>query len=201
MLDTQYSGKPEIVHPPGSFQSAYGYSECPYTTCSGRSPETPAAVPPSQGQQQMAQRISHTERGTFRREFALSECVHGVWYASRFPLSKSTRAQLGEVRRVYRVNGRQGVLSPVYVLLARNADGIAKIGYSGDPESRAAQLRAAGPYDWRVCVYYGFGGVILENRMHSALAAKRVVGEIFEGALDDIVGATTVCARAYLRGK
>lgn len=149
----------------------------------------------------MAQRISDSERRNFRREFALSECVHGVWYASRFPLSKSTREKLGEVRRVYRSYGRRGVLSPVYVLMARNAEGIAKVGYSGDPETRAAQLRAAGPYDWRVCVYYGFGGVILENRMHMALADRRVFGEVFEGTLDEIVSATTLCARAYLRGE
>ncbi|WP_429001681.1 GIY-YIG nuclease family protein [Xanthomonas euvesicatoria] len=86
-------------------------------------------------------------------------------------------------------------------MLALNAKGIAKVGYSGTPDHRAMQLRASSPYDWRVCAFYGFGGRILEKRMHDALSRCRVVGEIFEGPLDDIVGVTTVCARAYLRGR
>lgn len=149
----------------------------------------------------MATKITDVERRTFRREFALSQCKHGVWYASRFPLSQATREKLRAVRKVYQAYGRRGVLSPVYVMLARNAEGIAKVGYSADPDRRAQQLRAAGPYDWRVCAYYGFGGVVLENQMHVALADRRRVGEIFEGSLDEIVGVTTVCARQYLRGE
>lgn len=148
----------------------------------------------------MSSPVTPMEKRQDRDAMALAACKDGVFRDWYLPLSKYARERLTAVRRVHREVGRRGVRAPVYLMRAANADGLFKVGYSADPVGRAKVLSAAGAYSWRVCIYYGFGGIDLEGQMHAALQDKHVFGETFEGHLDDMIGVSARCAISYLRG-